>query len=1015
MKSTIFTLSLSFAFLLGKAQITITQNDLPSIGTLVGLVEDTMPVNIFPGAAGANQFWDLSNIQVDDTSGADFDNPANVTGNSYFPNANLAIPDSLNTGGTFFSSSSTTFDLHGVYTDFGYGPMPINFIPAETWLTFPSIYQTTFSGTSKYEIAIPYSQPPVDSVKVISTTNFSSIIDGWGTITTPDYSTINCLRQQFTEIKTDSTFIHYFGIWASAGAPTYDTVITYRWWSNDAKLYIAEVITDQNGSVTKASYLINTAPFCTLIASAISTDETGFNFNDGTATVTASAGITPYYYNWSNGAATSSVSGLAPGTYYVTVTDAINCAVYDTIVVDPYVCAFSVSASSSDETSFNGDNGSASVVTSGGNSPFSYAWSNGGNTATVTGLAPGNYSVTVTDNNGCSDSDSATVNPYVCSLALSLASTDETSQGANDGTATATVSGGTSPYSYSWSNGGSQSQITNLPAQIYSVTVTDSANCTISGSIIVNGGGCTLIIDSVIATDNSCNGDSSGSLSVYVSGGTSPYAYNWSNGDNQANLSNLTAQIYSLTVSDAGSCFVSASASVTEPTPLSVSVSATNASCAGVCDGSVAINATGGTSPYAYSGGGNNLCAGNYLVTVSDANGCTVSDSAVVTEPAAITVTLSISEASCNAACDGSVSATATGGTSPYTYSGAGNNLCAGNYPVTATDANGCAVTDTAVVSEPAAMTINSIETDVNCNGDNDGAINLTVSGGTAPYSYLWSNSAITEDISGLVAGTYNVTVTDSLNCISTGNAIISAINPVPTVNLGPDVIFCDTVFINAGSGFVSYLWSDGFTGQIHEFDGFTGTLAVSVTVTDINGCSNSDTINITRNLAISLSLSATPDSGGADGSASVSVSGGLPPYGYAWSTFPVQTTPTITALASGTYYVTVTDSSGCTETDSVFVSMYSGIRNSTLYSEIYLYPNPVDDALNISIPLSSVKQVRIMLINSTGREIQLPEKEIAKDEDLLIINTGNFSSGIYYLKIDTGTGQPGYYRFIKM
>lgn len=1022
MKAKIFTLIFFFSFFLAGAQITITQNDLPFIGTLAGLVKDTAPVSVTPGGAGPNQVWDLSILVAEDTNGANFINPTGAPGGSNFPNANLAIPDSANNGASFFSKSPSGFDLVGVYTNFGFGPTAIIYNPVETWLSLPSTYQTSFNGTAKYQFTIPYSSPPIDSVRIKTTINYSSIVDGWGTITTPDFISINCLRQKLTEISTDSTFVHYYTTWAAAGSPTTDTTITYRWWSNEAKLFIAEVVTNSAGTVSGASYLINTKPFCTLTSTASSTNESGFNFNDGTATLSPSAGITPYVYFWSNGANTASVNGLSPGTYYVTVSDAINCSVMDTIVVEPYVCSFLVSASSSDETTFNGNNGSATAGTVGGNSPFTYSWSNGGNSATLTGLAPGNYSVTVTDNNGCTAMDSAIVDPYVCSfsvsasatgessvngnngsasvvtnggnfpfsyfwsnggntatvsglapgtysvsvtdnngctaagtttvyayvcsLGLSVSSTNETVSGASNGTVTATPSGGSTPYSFYWSNGGSTSAISALPPGQYSVTVTDMANCSITGSAIVNGGGCTLVIDSVISINNSCYGDSSGSVSVYVSGGTSPYLYNWNNGGNSFQISNLSAsggQIYSVTVSDAGNCFVSSSANITSPGLLSVNISESNASCNGTCDGAASVAVSGGTSPYTYlwSNGQmpytlTGLCAGIYTVTIVDANGCTEVDSAIISEPDSISLTTGSTSASCGIN-NGTATATADSGSTPYSYlwdanafnqtTSTATGLGAGSYSVTASDANGCSATGLAMVSNITGLMLSFTSNPVSCNGESDGIATATPAGGVPPYFISWGTNPVqnTYSATGLAAGIYFVTVTDSTGCTAFGSASIS--EPVAiSISFTSNNVSCNgscngDVVVNAGGGVSPYtfIWGSPADPPI------PGTWCAGIyylTITDGTGCSKNDSVTVSEPFPISLielDTTTMPLCFGGITSSTIYASGGNPPFSFLWSNG--QTQSTATGLIAGNYSLTVTDSAGCSDSTTIFIS----------------------------------------------------------------------------------------------
>ena len=369
--------------------------------------------------------------------------------------------------------------------------------------------------------------------------------------------------------------------------------------------------------------------------------------------------------------------------------------------------------------------------------------------------------MSVTDASSCIAVTSEPVSePDAISIAFAVV--DASCSGTCNGSISANVSGGVSPYSFLWSNGSTDSTISGLCGGTMNyLTVTDANGCVfVDSSSVSEPTTLALVVSSVDAT---CNNVCNGSASANISGGTSPYSYNWSNGDASANADSLCAGNYFVTASDANGCSAVDSASVSEPIAILFSVTEIDASCNGVCDGSVSVSATGGTSPYTYSGDGTNLCAGSYAVTVTDANGCIVSDSAAVSEPSAISVSVSSAEASCNGVCDGSVSVSASGGTSPYTYTGIGTNLCAGNYPVTVTDANGCNAFDSATVSEPAVLSISLNATPDS--GSSNGTAAVIASGGTPPYNYLWTGGQTTAIATGLASGTYSVTVTDAIGC----------------------------------------------------------------------------------------------------------------------------------------------------------------------------------------------------------------------------------------------------------
>ncbi len=705
-------------------------------------------------------------------------------------------------------------------------------------------------------------------------------------------------------------------------------------------------ITDANGCEATAATSV-TQP-SVVSASASSTDVSCNGGTDGSTSASASGGVPPYSYSWSNGGNTANISGLSAGSYTVTVTDASGCqGTASTSVTQP--SALSASASSSNVSCNGANDGSASASASGGTAPYSYAWSNGGNTASINGLGGGSYSVTVTDANGCQASASTSVSEP-STLSASASSQNASCNGGNDGSVDLTVSGGTSPYSYNWSHGANTEDLTGVGAGSYSATVTDANGCVANANAIVTEPSAMSL--SASATDASCAAATDGSVDLTVSGGTGPYSYSWSNGANTEDLAAVSSGTYTVTVTDANGCNASTSANVGALSTLAASTSSTNVSCNGGNDGSAGVSASGGVPPYSYSwsNGGNtasisSLAAGGYSVTVTDAAGCQVTGATSVSEPSALSASASSTNVYCNGANDGSASASASGGTAPYSYAWSNggntssiNGLGGGSYSVTVTDANGCQTSSSTSISEPSALSASASSQDVSCNGGSDGSVDLTISGGTAPYSYNWNNGANTEDLSGVGAGSYSATVTDANGCVANANATVTEPSAISLGTSSTEASCAAAtdgsvdLSVSGGTAPYSFNWSNG--ANTEDLTGVSsGTY--SVTVTDANGCNSNTSSNVgaLSTLAASATSTNVGCNGGNDGSAGVSASGGIPPYTYNWSNGG--NTANISSLAAGSYNVTVTDAAGCQVTAGTSVSEPSALSASAFSTNV--------------------------------------------------------------------------------
>lgn len=616
-----------------------------------------------------------------------------------------------------------------------------------------------------------------------------------------------------------------------------------------------------------------------LSVSATSSNATCYNACNGTATTTINGGVAPYSYSWyPNNATSANLSGLCAGTYIVTVTDNALSQSSDTIIITEPP-SLNLTITSVNITCFGSNDGSATATVTGGTPTggtpgYAFNWTPYlgimSYEATITNLQPGNYSVLITDANGCTTSDSVIITSPPTVLSVSTSSTTANC-GLSDGSATVTANGGTSPYSYLWNTAQTSPTAASLPAGNYSCTVTDANGCTqIANANIPNTNGPTVTITS--QTGVSCNGGSNGTASVFATGGTPGYTYQWNTIPAQStpNATGLSAGNYNATVTDANGCINSATVTITQPTLLSVTTNANSFVCMGQ-SAFLACNPTGG------AGGG-------YYIAWSPTTNvfCTTCPSTNVT-----------------------LSTTTT-------------------YTVTITDTNSCTTTGTQTITvNPLPPVIANASATTLCAGD---PVTLT---GTGAISYTWLGG-VSDGTSFIPTSTssYIVTGTDTNSCTASDTVYV-VVNPAPTVSAGPNQNGCLGTMINftgSAAGATTYSWNfgDGNTSSlINPSDIYPspGTYIVTFSAT-ANGCSATDTALVTIGGPPAISTTSTGATcfGMCNGTVSATASGVFPPFNYVWTPGGINGS-TATNLCAGTYTVTVTDINGCNSNSTVIIS----------------------------------------------------------------------------------------------
>lgn len=680
--------------------------------------------------------------------------------------------------------------------------------------------------------------------------------------------------------------------------------------------------------------------------------------------ISVTGGTAPYSYLWSTGDTTQDITGITAGTFTVAIVDSKGCSTAAGATISQPLPLFLSIASYQNLNCFNDSSGAIDVTVSGGVPPYSFAWSEGSISEDIYGLDAGAYSVTVTDANGCVQSISQTLTEPTL-ISTSVTAVNVTCAGAQNGSVDLTVSGGTPGYNYLWSNGLTTQDLNGVGGGTYTVVVTDSKGCNAVNTATVNEG----LPLSVIATVTNilCNGNTNGAIDITVSGGATPYTYAWSNGSANEDLNNLSAGVYTVTVTDANGCSATASYTITQPAALTVVLAGhADVSCFGGNNGSIDINVYGGTPLYTYSWSNaavsedlNGLVTGTYTVTVNDANACSATFSTTITQPAVLALTLSKTDVTCPGAANGSVDLSVSGGVSPYTY--LWNNgtttqdlssITGGSYTVIVTDANACTAAATIVVNEGLPLVITGVVTNVLCNGNATGGVDITVTGGSSPYSYIWSNGYIIDDLTNVVAGNYVVTVTDVNSCSATAaftitqpNALLLTASVINATCAGDNNGSID-VTVNGGVFPYTFAWSNG-TSNEDAYALIAGNY--SVTITDANGCSVVQSFTINEPFALVTFTQGVDVTcfGASDGQANLAVSGGTPPYSYLWSTF--QGSEDISGLSGGLYFVIVTDANGCQKKDSVQVNEPAPLNLTTSITNISCY-NSNDGAIDLSV-----------------------------------------------------------------
>jgi gliding motility-associated-like protein len=676
-------------------------------------------------------------------------------------------------------------------------------------------------------------------------------------------------------------------------------------------------------------------------------------------------GTPPYSYKWadSNGNLPSTDDKLlkiAAGNYFVTITDASSCTYTNQLTVkDGVEIKLDKKVSTASCTTSN--DGAIEIIASGGSTPYTYLWSNNATTAKIEKLSGGNYKIVVLDGNGCRAEETISV-AFLYPYSTVKSITNTTCHDTKDGVAEITPIGGTSPFTYIWSDSKNQtnSKAIDLEPGTYFVTATDAYKCIHIDTLTISKP--TPLALSMQATAAKCHDSKDGGVVAQVSGGNGNYLVKWCDGFFGLNRDNLPGGLCDVTVTDDKGCVLNDVIDIPKPTKLTIDdIIITDVNCFGETNGALEGQVSGGTSPYNYQWNdanmqllpkATNLNKGNYTLRISDANGCTTTKSADVNEPTQLTALAQVSSPKCFGDANGSFELIADGGNGQYKYTWSigtvvnstskQTNVASGNYSFTITDAKNCSITDTFVLNDPQPISFDIVQTFRSCAGQNQNTAEVkNIQGGSPTFKYEWSNGQNQDKAINLPEGIIAVTITDNNLCNATKDITIQELDSIQATLqfLSPSCYgFRDgeagVITVKGGIGNdipsnYSYVWNTTPIQTTQFVYDIIGNRKYEVIITDAQGCIGSSSIFVFQPNPIVLSTKKVDakcyDS--QDGEIEVVATSDNPNFLYEWNDSNKQTDAKAIGLKAGDYTVTVTDGKNCTATTSVKINQPPAIQ----------------------------------------------------------------------------------------
>ncbi len=670
--------------------------------------------------------------------------------------------------------------------------------------------------------------------------------------------------------------------------------------------------------------------------------------------INATNGLPPYSYDIGFGATQNpDFENVSGGVYFVTITDANACDYIQEISIDE-TSPVTTSILTQNDASCGDDNGNFTLEVNTGLAPFTFDIGDGASTnPSFENLASGTYIVTITDVNGCTNTEMVNIDQSLDELVATISTTQQASCGEANGSFTVEVSAGSAPFSFDIGNGVSnEPTFTDLASGIYTVSISDANGCSTTQEVTIESGE-DLSVEVTNLQSVSC-GESNGQFTIQTINGTAPFSFDIGNGNtNDGNFTELASGTYTVSISDANGCFTTQDVTIGGGSlGLTIGIGNLQDATCGEANGSFTVQPNNGVPPYSYNiGDGNtndptfaNLSAGAYTVSISDAEGCFTRETITIQDEGSSIESFAndFEIATCGRS-NGSFTINASNGAAPYSYDiGFGttnepvfNNVSGGVYFVTITDANGCQAIEEVTLEETPPITVAMIDIqDAACQAAT-GAFTIVVNTGTAPFSYDIGNGISSDSIfTDLAAGSYTITISDANGCITTENITLDD-SPALTVQVtnqqNANCGQADGAFtLETLGGTVPYSYTIG-NGETDNprFENL-GIGSYEVTIHDSNGCFQTETIFIEENNSITAQIGMLRDTrcGEVNGEFMILANGGTPPYSYDIGNGAVNN-PSFDNLAAGEYNVTISDNAGCQTVQNLTIESSSALSTS--------------------------------------------------------------------------------------